>query len=96
MEENKRLESFIKTVSKLEPIEFMGLAHMLCIDLAEDNKPKTGSVLVKEVIDKFSHLSASKQKELLKFCKKATRGQSYGNRTKVKQPEKEDVSSENV
>lgn len=91
----KEFMSFIGEVLKLRPIEFIGLANLLLIDLSEDNKPKDAESILSEILDKYIALSHKKQKELLKIVKKANKGgkkNGYGAKT----AKEKDVSSQDV
>lgn len=93
--QEKEFMSFIREVLKLRPIEFIGLANLLLIDLSEDNKPKDAESILSEILDKYIALSHKKQKELLKIVKKANKGgKKNGNGTKA--TKEEDISGQDV
>lgn len=83
-DEQKRLYRFLEGVSKLGPIEFLGIAHLLGVPLAiEDttNNRDFDSIL-SDMIDKFITLSSTKQKELIKIVKKTDNykgGMAFGH-----------------
>lgn len=82
----KRLYRFLEGVSKLGPIEFLGIAHLLMVPLADDDKPEGRDFddMLSDMMDKFITLSISKQKELIKLLKKTKNykgGMTFGNTT---------------
>lgn len=86
-DEQKRLYRFLEVVSKLKPIEFIGMAHLLGVPLAKEDGQENRDFddLLSDMIDKFIVLSAKKQKELIQIAKNAARfrgGMTFGNTTK--------------
>lgn len=73
----KNLIKFVKEISKLEPIEFMGLAKILNIELVENNEkktPRTFETVMSEIIDKYIKLSRTQRRSVMKIVKNANLG----------------------
>ena len=69
-------QNFILIVSKLEPMEFMGLVRIFNIDIFEDNAektPKTFEQILSEVLDAYVKASRLQRRNLMKILKAATR-----------------------
>lgn len=86
-DEQKRLYRFLEGVSKLGPIEFLGIAHLLMVPLAKEGTTDNRDFddILSDMIDKFVTLSNSKQKELIKLVKKTESykgGMTFGNTAK--------------
>lgn len=73
--ELKIYEDFVKNVSQLEAIEFMGLLKILKVSPYirenEEIKDKSFSDAFTEALEQFSQLSFKKRKEILKIVKQA-------------------------
>lgn len=83
----KRLYRFLENISKLGPIEFLGIAHLLGVPLAVEGTTNNRDFddILSDMMDKFITLSATKQKELIKIVKKTENykgGMTFGNSTK--------------
>ena len=86
-DEQKRLYRFLEGISKLGPIEVLGIAHLLCVPLAVEGTTNNRDFddILSDMIDKFVTLSSTKQKELIKLVKKTENykgGMTFGNTTK--------------
>lgn len=96
---NSRTDKFVKEVVKMRPIDFYGVATLLTIPLAEQDKARDTMVIFDEMITKFESLTTEKQKEIIKLCKQAnknSRGVKNGNRTKTANSQEENLPNENV
>lgn len=60
------MEKFLLEISKLEPIEFIGVAHLCGAHLLqEDNKtPRDFADILKDILDKYETLNRKKRREL--------------------------------
>ena len=60
------MEKFLIQLSKLEPVEFIGVAHLCGARLLqEDNKtPRDFADILRDVLDKYQILSRKKRREL--------------------------------
>lgn len=66
----KEFQSFLKTVSELEPIEFMGLVRIFNVDIFKNDKdktPKTFETILSEVLDSFIAASPRQRKNVMKI-----------------------------
>lgn len=72
----KEFQKFLLTVSKLEPIEFMGLVRIFNIDIFLENEqktPKTFEQIFSDVIDSYVAASPLQRKNLMKILNAAVR-----------------------
>ena len=72
----KEFQKFPLTVSKLEPIEFMGLVRIFNIDIFlkdEQKTPKTFEQIFSDVIDSYISASPLQRKNLMKILNAAIR-----------------------
>ena len=62
------MEKFLTQLSKLEPVEFIGVAHLCGARLLqEDNKtPRDFADILRDVLDKYQTLNQKKRRELEK------------------------------
>ena len=60
------MEKFLTQLSKLEPMEFIGVAHLCgALVLQEDNKtPRDFADILKDILDKYETLNRKKRREL--------------------------------
>ena len=73
----KDLEKLILEISKLEPIEFLGVAKIFNVDLFEndeDKKPKNFEIVLSEILDKYISLSRKQRRTIMKLIKSANLG----------------------
>ena len=61
------MKVFLECVSKLEPLEFAGLATMLKIPLEEDGVPRAFEDIFKDVIEKFPTLRWKLRRDIKKM-----------------------------
>ena len=62
------MEKFLMQLSKLEPVEFIGVAHLCGARLLqEDNKtPRDFADILRDVLNKYQTLNRKKRRELEK------------------------------
>lgn len=74
----KDFEAFLRGLTKLEPVEFCGLARIMGIKMDEvvDDKRTMQPLekIMEELMDKFLETTRRRQKEILKLLKDARRG----------------------
>lgn len=71
MTKDELFDRFTKELFKLRPIDFIGVAYMFGVDLAEV-KTKDGLNIEEisyRVLKRFTELSKDKQKEMVKLCR---------------------------
>lgn len=67
-----KTNEFIKLISKLEPIEFIGIARILCVDIMDEaNKtPRDFEDILSDVVVKFNSLARKQRRDILKVLRK--------------------------
>ena len=63
------MEKFLTQLSKLEPVEFIGVAHLCGARLLqEDNKtPRDFADILRDILNKYETLNRKKRRELEKI-----------------------------
>lgn len=73
----KEIDSFINTIAKLEPVEFMGLARVLKVPLftgeGEAREPRDFTDVFEDVLENFSKCARPRRREILKLVKDAAK-----------------------
>ena len=87
---DKLFEAFTAEMFKMQVVDFIGLAKILGVEIAdrEQDKLRPMEDIVAGILNGFTELSNTKKKEILKLCKQANknkRGNYNGNRTKNSQ-----------
>ena len=75
------MEKFLIQLSKLEPVEFIGVAHLCGAHLLqEDNKtPRDFADILKDILDKYETLNRKKRRELEKTLAQSNSIKRGGN-----------------
>lgn len=75
------MEKFLMQLSKLEPVEFIGVAHLCGARLLqEDNKtPRDFADILRDVLDKYQTLNRKKRRELEKVLAQTNSIKRGGN-----------------
>lgn len=75
------MEKFLMQLSKLEPVEFIGVAHLCGARLLqEDNKtPRDFADILRDVLDKYQTLNRKKRRELEKALAQSNSVKRGGN-----------------
>ena len=75
------MEKFLIQLSKLEPMEFIGVAHLCGAKLLkEDNKtPRDFADILKDILDKYEILNRKKRRELEKVLAQSNSIKRGGN-----------------
>lgn len=75
------MEKFLTQLSKLEPMEFIGVAHLCGAHLLqEDNKtPRDFADILKDILDKYETLNRKKRRELEKTLAQSNSIKRGGN-----------------
>ena len=68
---NKKNE-FIVLIKQLEPVEFIGLARILCVDIInkEDKTARDFYDVLNDMVNKFNTLARKQRREILSVLKK--------------------------
>lgn len=72
MNDKKDLSVFIERVSRLETIEFIGLARILCVELMEKNKLRPFDKIIADMIESYSTAARKTKKQVSAILKAAT------------------------
>lgn len=75
------MEKFLIQLSKLEPVEFIGVAHLCGAHLLqEDNKtPRDFADILRDILDKYETLNRKKRRELEKILAQSNSIKRGGN-----------------
>ena len=75
------MEKFLIQLSKLEPVEFIGVAHLCGASLLqEDNKtPRDFADILKDILNKYETLNRKKRRELEKILAQSNSIKRGGN-----------------
>lgn len=75
------MEKFLIQLSKLEPVEFIGVAHLCGAHLLqEDNKtPRDFADILRDILDKYETLNHKKRRELEKILAQSNSIKRGGN-----------------
>ncbi len=76
MNSEKQFNQFLELILTLEPVEFIGLARILCIDLMSDDKKKSRDFydILKDMLDKFPTLGRKQRREIISVLKQNKKG----------------------
>ena len=68
---NKK-EEFFQLIKQLEPVEFIGLARILCVELInkETKQNRDFFEVFEDIINKFDTIGRKQKREILKVLKK--------------------------
>ena len=73
----KEIDNFINIISKLQPVEFMGLARVLKVPLftgeGEAREPRDFTDVFSDVLESFSKSGRARRREVLKLIKNAVK-----------------------
>ena len=69
------LEKLMLEISKLNAVEFLGVANFFHVELVdEDKKPRNFETILSEVLDKYILLSRRQRRNFMKLIKSANLG----------------------
>ena len=68
---NKK-DEFINLIKYLEPVEFIGLARILCVDIInkEDKTTRDFYDVLNDIVNKFNTLARKQRREILSVLRK--------------------------
>ena len=68
---NKKNE-LIELITKLEPVEFIGLARVLCVDIIneEDKTTRDFYDILNDIVNKFHTLARKQRREILSVLRR--------------------------
>lgn len=71
---SKALTEFLEEVIKLEPIEFIGLAKILCAPVVDDNKDvRSFEDILSDMMDNFISTGRRQRRDILQMIKQANK-----------------------
>ena len=78
---NKKNE-LIELITKLEPVEFIGLARVLCVDIInkEDKTARDFYEVLNDIVDKFNMLARKQRKEILSVLRRVKKENVIGTK----------------
>lgn len=76
---NKK-NKLIELITELEPVEFIGLARVLCIDIInkEDKTARDFYEVLNDIIDKFNTLARKQRREILSVLRRVKKENVIG------------------
>ena len=78
---NKKNE-LVELITKLEPIEFIGLARVLCVDIIneEDKTTRDFYAMLNDIVDKFNTLARKQRREILSILRRVKKENVIGTK----------------
>ena len=78
---NKK-NKLIELITELEPVEFIGLARVLCIDIInkEDKTTRDFYDMLNDIIDKFNTLARKQRREILSVLRRVKKENVIGTK----------------
>ena len=76
---NKK-NKLIELITELEPVEFIGLARVLCIDIInkEDKTARDFYEVLNDIVDKFNTLARKQRREILSILRRVKKENVIG------------------
>lgn len=76
---NKKNE-LMELITKLEPVEFIGLARILCIDIIneEDKTTRDFYDILNDIVNKFNTLARKQRREILSVLRRVKKENVIG------------------
>jgi hypothetical protein len=78
---NKKNE-LIELITKLEPVEFIGLARVLCVDIIneEDKTTRDFYDVLNDIVNKFNTLARKQRREILSVLRRVKKENVIGTK----------------
>ena len=78
---NKKNE-LVELITKLEPVEFIGLARVLCVDIInkEDKATRDFYEVLNDIVDKFNTLARKQRREILSVLRRVKKENVIGTK----------------
>lgn len=76
---NKKNE-LIELITKLEPVEFIGLARVLCVDIIneEDKTTRDFYDILNDIVNKFNTVARKQRREILSVLRRVKKENVVG------------------
>lgn len=68
-----QIEKLFELIPKLQPIEFVGLARLLKVELIENEEPRSFIAVTEDVLANFSKLGRGQKRTILRMVKAASK-----------------------
>lgn len=78
---NKKNE-LVELITKLEPVEFIGLARVLCVDIINEENKTTRDFyyILNDIINKFNTLARKQRREILSVLRRVKKENVIGTK----------------
>lgn len=78
---NKKNE-LIELITELEPVEFIGLARVLCVDIVneEDKTTRDFYDILNDIVNKFNTLARKQRREILSVLRRVKKENVIGTK----------------
>ena len=78
---NKK-NKLIELITELEPVEFIGLARVLCVDIIneEDKTTRDFYEVLNDIVDKFNTLARKQRREILSVLRRVKKENVIGTK----------------
>lgn len=71
MNSTAQYKEFLSLISKLDPIQFLGLCRIMCVQVAIEKEPRQFDNIFNDVITKFPTLGRKQRRDIIKVLKAA-------------------------
>lgn len=67
----KEVDKFCALIVRLDPIEFVGLARLLCVDITKDDEPIDSAIVITNMLAALELISPRLRKKIFKVMSTA-------------------------
>lgn len=71
MNNTAQYKEFLSLISNLNPIQFLGLCRIMCVQVAIEKEPRQFDNIFNDVITKFPTLGRKQRRDIIKVLKAA-------------------------
>lgn len=71
MNNTAQYKEFLSLISKLDPVQFLGLCRIMCVQVAVEKEPRQFDNIFNDVITKFPTLGRKQRRDIIKVLKAA-------------------------
>ena len=71
MNNTAQYKEFLSLISKLNPVQFLGLCRIMCVQVAIEKEPRQFDNIFNDVITKFPTLGRKQRRDIIKVLKAA-------------------------
>lgn len=76
--EERRFEEFLRLLTKLEPVEYLGICKILEVPLNDGENARGFDETLREVMDKFEIMKKKPRHQLMSMLRDLTRSDKHG------------------